>query len=112
MFFSLAISVVQLASSLEDLVALQAGEALQLHVEDRLRLDLGQPELRDQPGLGFGRVLRAANQLDHRVEVVERDLQAFEDVRARFGLAQLELDAAADHVAAEVDEVLDRPRAG
>ena len=39
--------------------------------------------------------------------LIERDLQAFEDVRARFGLAQLELDAAADHFAAEVDEVLD-----
>ena len=39
--------------------------------------------------------------------MVERDLQAFENVRARFGLAQLELDAAADHFAAEVDEVLD-----
>ena len=97
----------QLASSSRIFVALEAGQALQLHVEDRLRLDLGQPELRGQPGLGFGRSLRAANQLDHRIKVVERDPQAFENVRARFGLAQLELDAPAHHLAAEVDEMLD-----
>ena len=34
-------------------------------------------------------------------------LEAFEDVRARFGLAQLELGPAADDFAAELDEVLD-----
>ena len=39
--------------------------------------------------------------------MVERDPQAVENVRARFGLAQLEFDAAADHLAAEVDEELD-----
>ena len=35
----------------------------------------------------FGRVLRSANQRDDRVEVIERDLQPLEDVRARFRLA-------------------------
>ena len=44
--------------------------------------------------------------------LIERDPQAFEDVRARFGLAQLELDAAAHDLAAELDELLDAPRAG
>ena len=48
-----------------------------------------------------------ANQRDHRVEVIERDLQAFEDVGARLGLAQLELGPAADDLAPELDEVLD-----
>ncbi len=40
--------------------------------------------------------------------LIERDPQAFEDVGARLGLAQLELGAAAHHLAAEVDEVLDQ----
>ena len=36
----------QLEQLVEDLLALEAGQPLQLHVEDRLRLDLGQLELR------------------------------------------------------------------
>ena len=39
--------------------------------------------------------------------MVERDLQPFEDVVPRLGLAQLELGAAAHDLAAEVDEALD-----
>ena len=66
-----------------------------------------EAELRDQAGSGFDRVLRSANQRDDRVEMVERDPQPFEDVRARFGLAQLELDAPAHDLAPELDEVLD-----
>ena len=53
--------LVQRRQFTEDLVALQAGQALQLHVEDCLRLDFGEAELRDQPDLGFRRVLRAAD---------------------------------------------------
>ena len=41
-----AISFLGLTVLFEDLVALEAGQALQPHVEDRLRLKLGQPELR------------------------------------------------------------------
>ena len=40
--------------------------------------------------------------------MIERDLQPFEDVVARLGLAQLELGAAADDLAAELDEALDQ----
>ena len=39
--------------------------------------------------------------------MIERDLQPFEDVIAGLGLAQLELGAAADDFAAELDEALD-----
>ena len=88
-----------------DLVGLERGQALQAHVQDRLRLDLGQLELLDQPvarRLGVG---RAADQLDHRVEVVERDQQPLEDVRAGLGLAQLVLGAAGDDLALVVDVV-------
>ena len=97
----------QLDELVDDLLALEAGQPLQLHVEDRLRLEQRQLELRHQAFARFGRALRPANQLDHLVEVVERDLQAFEDVRARLGLAQLELGAAPDDLAPELDEVLD-----
>ena len=91
----------------EDLLALEAGQPLQLHVEDRLRLDLRQPELQLQALARLGRTLRPANQRDDLVEVIERDLEALEDVGPRLGLAQLELGAPADHLAAELDEVLE-----
>src|SRR5262249_46711114 len=87
--------------------ALEAGEPLQLHIEDRLRLDLRQAERRHQAAARFERIPRSADELDHLVEVIERDLEALEDVRARFGLAQLELGAAPDDLAPELDEVLD-----
>ena len=48
-----------------------------------------------------------ADERDHRVEVIERDPEALEDVRAGLGLAQLELGAPPDDLAAELDELLD-----
>ena len=66
-----------------------------------------RPNCVTRPTLASAGFFDAADQRDHRVEVVERDAQAFEDVRARLGLAQLELDAAAHHLAAELDELLD-----
>ncbi len=38
----------------DDLLALEAGEALQAHVEDRLGLRLGEAEVRHQAFLGLG----------------------------------------------------------
>ena len=49
-----------------------------------------------------------ADQRDHRVEVVERDQVAAQDVRARLGLAQLVLRAARDDLALEVEVVRDQ----
>ena len=60
-----------------------------------------------RPVFASTRILRSADQRDDRVEMVERDLEAFEDVGAGLGLAQLELGAAADDLAPELDEVLD-----
>ena len=97
----------QVGQLVEDLLPLQAGQTLELHVEDRLGLDLGEPEPGDQAGFGFRGGLRRADERDHRVEVVEGDLEALEDVGAGLGLAQLELDAPPHHLAAELDEVLD-----
>ncbi len=91
-----------------DLVGLERGEAREAHVEDRLRLQLGELEALDQAGFGRLGVARAADQLDHRVEVVERDQQPLEDVGAGLGLAQLVLGAADDDLALVRDVVLDQ----
>ncbi len=98
----------QLGVLLADLVRLEAGEALQAHVEDRLGLDLGQPELIDEAGAGDVRIGRGADQRDHGVEVVERDEDALEHVGAGLGLAQLVLRAAGDDLALVADVVADQ----
>ena len=46
--------------------------------------------------------LRLADRLDDLVQVVEGDLQALQDVRARLGLGQLELRAPRHDLEAEV----------
>ena len=62
----------------------------------------------DQPLAGRVGVARAADQLDHRVEVVERDQQPLEDVGARLRLAQLVLGAPGHDLALVGDVVLDQ----
>src|SRR5215211_5966898 len=104
----------ELGVLLADLVGLHGGEAGETHVEDRLRLFLGELELVYQAGAGGVRVGRGADQLDHRVEVVQRDEKALEDVGAGLGAAQLVLGAPRydlalmDHVV--VDQLLQRER--
>ena len=90
-----------------DLLPLEAGEPLQLHVEDGLRLDGRQAEGGHQALARLGGVARRADERDHLVEVVEGDLQAFQDVGPRLGLPQLELGPPPHHVAPEVHEVVD-----
>ena len=97
----------QLGQFVGDLLALEPGQALELHVEDGLGLDHAEAELRHQAFAGFRWVPRTANQLDDGVEMIEGDLQPLEDVCPRLGATQLELDAAPDHFAAELDELLD-----
>ena len=88
-----------------DLLAGEAGEPREPEVEDRLRLDLGEAEVRHQALAGRVGVVGAADQGDHGVEVVERDQVAPEDVRALLVLAQLELRAAGHDLALEVEVV-------
>ncbi len=97
----------QLGQLVEDLLALQARQALELHVEDGLRLDLRQAELHHQAVARLGHGLRRANQRNHLVEVVERNPQPFEDVVSRLGLPELELGPPPDDLAPELDEALD-----
>ena len=115
----------------DDLVPLQAGQALQAHLQDRLGLHLGELHARCRsravhragssffrhsgsekfpaisPSLASAGFLRAADQLDHRIEPVEGDLEAFQDMGAGLGLLQLEDGAAGDDLAAVVDEMAD-----
>src|SRR5262249_17907094 len=58
----------------EDLVAFEAGQALQTHVEDGLCLDFAELELLYQAALRGAWIRRLANQRDDRVEVIQRDL--------------------------------------
>ena len=88
-----------------DLLALEGGQAGQPHVEDGLGLELGQVEALHQVVAGDVDVGRLADRLDDRVEVVEGDLEALEDVRPGARLAEVELGAAADDLAAVVDVV-------
>ena len=68
--------------------------------------------LLDQPVAGGVGVGRAADQFDHRVEVVERDQQPLEDVGAGLGAAQFVLGAAGDDLALVLDVVVDQLAAG
>ncbi len=77
-----------------NLLPLQAREPLQPHVENRLRLDLRQLEFLHQASLRRLNILRLLDQLDDRVDVVERDDVAFEDMRAFFRFVQLDISNA------------------
>ena len=87
-----------------DLVALQAGELLEAHLEDGGGLDVVQAELLEHAGLGLVVVARGADDVDDLVDVVDRDAEALEQVRALLGLAQEEARAALDDLAAVLDE--------
>ena len=70
----------------QQLLALQTGQAAQAHLEDCFALTVGQPELLHQARFGLGIGLARADNRDDLVDVVERDDQALQDVGALFGL--------------------------
>ena len=90
---------------LDELLALEARQALQAHVEDGLRLDLAELPARDQAFLRFLAGAAGADERDQLVEHVERADEAFEHMRALFRLAQVEARAADDDLFAVLDEV-------
>jgi len=57
-----------LAVLVDDLAALEPGQTLQPHLQDRLRLQLGERELAHQAGSCGRRIGGAADQLDHALE--------------------------------------------
>jgi hypothetical protein len=70
----------ELGQLVQNLLALEAGQPLQLHVQNGLRLDGREAELSDQARACLDGILRAADQRDHRIEVIERNLETLEDV--------------------------------
>ncbi len=94
----------QLLALLLELVALEAGQALQLHAQDLDRLDLAERKGLHQRVLRRVDVGRLADDPHDLVDVIDGDLQTFDDVEAVLRLLQLVARAAPDHVAA-MDEV-------
>ena len=86
-------------------ILLEAGEATEAEVDNRLRLDFGHAELGLEVLARLLGILRVADQLDDRVEVGEGDQVAIEDVTATLGPIELELRAAYDDVALMRDVV-------
>ncbi len=86
------------------LVDLERREPAKRHVEDGVRLDLGELEPLDQPAAGVGRVGRTADDRHDLVDVVDGDDEAFEDVGTGLGLIEPELRPALDdlHLVVEV----------
>ena len=77
-----AIVALELGQPVDDLLALERGQPAQLHVEDRVGLELVDLEQLHQAAAGLVDVGRAPDQRDHLVERVERLDQAALDVGA------------------------------
>ena len=97
-----------LGQVVDDALAFQGGQAAQLHVQDRLGLDLVDVEQLDQALLRDVHRLRRPDQRDHFVERVERLDQTAQDVGALVGLAQPVGGAPHDDVELMVDVVPDQ----
>ena len=110
-----------------DLLLLHAGQALQLQFDDGLGLLFGQlrqrlggargleikrveDELRRRGDQRFARFFGRSggtDEADHFIDVVEREAESEQDVLALAGFAQFVIGAAAHHIDAMLDEVLD-----
>ena len=75
---------------------------MELQVEDGLGLDFAQRELRHQAAAGFRGVLRRADQLDDRIQIIQGNLVTEQEVFPLTSFPQVVLGAAADHVRAVV----------
>ena len=91
-----------------DLLALERGEAAQLHLEDGVGLDLREAEAGHEVLAGVVHVRRTRGSSRMiAVEVVERGLEALEDVRPVARLLEVELGPPAHDLAAPLDVVLE-----
>ena len=90
-----------------DLLPLQRGQPPQLHLQDRVGLDLVDLQQPHQALAGVLDGLAAPDQRDDLVDRVQRLEQTAQDVRPLLGLAQPELRAADDDV-----DLVRRPSAG
>ena len=84
---------VQAVELLLDLVALQAGEALEAHLQDGRGLLRAKAEARDHALRSLGVGTGGADDVDDLVDIVQRQQQALQDVGAGSGLGQVVLGA-------------------
>src|SRR5674476_1561378 len=91
--------------AVDQLLALEGGQTTQLHVEDRLCLDLVDPEHLDQPVPCHLHSGRGADQGDDLIQEVKGFEQATQDVRLFLRLAQAERRPSPDDVNLVVDPV-------
>ena len=89
-----------------NLVALQAGQAAQLHLEDGRSLLGRKVKALDQAPAGLGVGLRGADDADDLVDMVESHQVALEDMGTRLGLLEVKAGAAGDDIDLVVDIVL------
>ena len=90
-----------------DLIGFESRQPPQLHLQDRVGLDLAEPKALHQLQSGAGRVGGTTDQSDDRVEIVEGDQQAEQDVITLLGLAQQVPGAPLDRLDAELEEHLE-----
>ena len=88
----------QLGVFLLQALALQTRQARQTHIQNRLRLFVGEGKALHELRLRLHRVRAVADDTDNLVDVVQRDQQAFQNVGARLGLVQIVARAAHDDV--------------
>ncbi len=91
---------------LNDLFAFETRQALESHVQDFLRLDVGEVELLDKAPFGFSRSWHGTDEGNHCVEIIERFFQPFQDMGALFGLPQFELGALYYDLTAKIEKML------
>ena len=98
--------ILELGELGSQLVDFQGGEAPQGHVEDGVRLDLGQLEPLHEGGAGSPGVGRPADDADHLVDVVDGD-DHLEDVGSLLGLVEAEPGPPLDDLHLVVEVVAD-----
>ncbi len=89
-----------------ELLALQGREPRQPHVQDRVGLDLAQPEPLLKSVGRFGPVVRRADDPDDLVDVVERRDEPLDHVPLGLGLLQIVPAPPLDHLEAVIAEAL------
>ena len=90
-----------------DFFTFETGQALQTHVQNGLGLDVGQRKVVHQAGLRDFRVVGFADDFDDRVDVVEGDPVAFQNVGPGFGLLQVEFRPADHHFLLVFDVIVE-----
>lgn len=89
-----------------DLLPFETRQTAERHIDDGLRLRFAESEARLQLLARIGHVCRRADDLDYLVNMVNRNFQAFIDVRLALGTVKLKLRAPADDVLLMTDIVI------